>query len=233
MNACESNSSPACCGAQLSSVTRHCDAPKPFLPFEHRPVLSLVRAGPDEVGLVRSDLVRHLVTFRAPLTEYWHVHRRVRRISENNGRSQENKFKEGDVGKQPDRVTQPESENSTDEIRKQSRIGKQESENNTNKIKKQKRKSEKGRNHLSVLPTSREVKEGRTPLTLLSPLGLGHKPKCEGRPRSFHPSVLATPGGEGRPRSFHPFVLPTNRVVKEGRAPFTIFHPSAWPHTEM
>ena len=75
--------------------------------------------------------------------------------------------KEGDVRKQPDRITQPESENSTDEIGQQNRIGKQDSENNTNTIRKQERENQKTKqhNHASVLPTNPEVKEGRVPFT--------------------------------------------------------------------
>ena len=76
--------------------------------------------------------------------------------------------------------------------------------------------------HPFVVPTNQEVKEGRGTFTLL----FGHKPTSEGRPRSFHPSALATnrevnpfplgfghkPRGEGRPRSFMPrFWLQTER----------------------
>ena len=107
--------------------------------------------------------------------------------------------------------------------------------------------------------TNREVKEGPGPFTplsctqtrksrkaaLLSPLGFGHKPRGEGRPRSFHPSVLATmrelkegrgpfnfghkSRGEGKPWSIHPSGLCTNREVKElmeGRT----FHLSVFGH---
>ena len=120
--------------------------------------------------------------------------------------------------------------------------------------------------HPSVLATNREVMEGRGYKpggALLSPLGFGHKPRGEGRPQSFHPSVLATnrvakedrapfhssvltsnrrkaallslswfghkPRGQGRPRSFHPSLLPTNRVMKERRAPST---PLFWLQTK-
>ena len=84
------------------------------------------------------------------------------------------------------------------------------------------------------------MKEGRGPFT-----GFGHKPRGEG---SLSPFVLATNRkGEGRPRSFHPLVLATKREVKEafhplfwpqpervteGRGPFTPFTPWFWPQTE-
>ena len=93
-------------------------------------------------------------------------------------------------------------------------------------------------------PTSfQEVGEVAVSCVIPGPrhLGFGHKPRGEGRPRSFHSSVLTTnrggeerprsfhssvlarkPRGEGRPRSFHSSVLATNREVKEGRAPFTL-----------
>ena len=78
----------------------------------------------------------------------------------------------------------------------------------------------------------REVKEGRGPFTpLFWPQiervkeGSRHKPSGEGRPRSFHPSVLAThpevKTGPFTPRSCHPSVLATNREVKEARGLFT------------
>ena len=92
--------------------------------------------------------------------------------------------------------------------------------------------------HPFVLPTNREVKEGRAPFTLL----FGYKSTGEGKPCSFHPSALATnrevnplpvglghkPKRKGRPRSFHPSVLATNREVKEGR----FFMPRFWLQTE-
>ena len=64
--------------------------------------------------------------------------------------------------------------------------------------------------------TNRE--ECRAPFTLrfwgqTEAFGCGHKPKGEGRPRSFHPSVLAT-----------------NRKVKEGHGPFT---PRFCPQTKQ
>ena len=69
----------------------------------------------------------------------------------------------------------------------------------------------------SVLATNREVKEA----ALLSPLGFGHKPRGEGRPRSFASSVLAINREvKKRPLAFHSSVLATNRDMKEGRAPF-------------
>ena len=61
--------------------------------------------------------------------------------------------------------------------------------------------------------------ERRRTAAVLSTLGLGHKPRGEGRPRSFHPSVLAAV-----PRSFHPAFLAANRAVKEGRGPFQTEH---------
>ena len=70
----------------------------------------------------------------------------MKRISENNRRNQENKFENQGgrcLAKKPDRITQPESENSTDEIRKHNRIGKQEPENNTNKLRQQERENQK------------------------------------------------------------------------------------------
>ena len=112
-----------------------------------------------------------------------------------------------------------ESENSTDEIRKHDRIGKQESKNNT-------KKSENWRKNIQKMGVV-------TPLFCKKPGG-------EGSPRSFHGqkprgAVLSrlgfghTPSRQGRPRSVHPSVLPTNRKVKEGRAPFT---PRFWRQTE-
>ena len=59
----------------------------------------------------------------------------------------------------------------------------------------------------------------------------------------FTPLFWHKPRGDGRPRSFHSSVWATNRDVKEGRAPFTLdfchkprgegrprsFHPWFWP----
>ena len=64
---------------------------------------------------------------------------------------------------------------------------------------------------------------------LLSLFGFGHKPRGEGRSRSFYSvalcsfrfSVLATNREKGRSRSFYSVALATKRDVKEGRAPFT------------
>ena len=64
-----------------------------------------------------------------------------------------------------------------------------------------------------------EVKEGRAPFPPL------FWPQIESRRKAAALSPIRfrhKRGGEGRPRSFHPSsVLATNRVVKEGRVPFT------------
>ena len=113
----------------------------------------------------------------------------------------------------------PESESNTDEIRKHNRIG--------------------NKNQKTTKTKSENRKEQKQKLGATAPL-FGHESRGEGRPRSLHPSVLATyrmvkeghvpftlrlghkPKGDGRLRSFHPLVLATNREVKEGRAPFTL-----------
>ena len=160
---------------------------------------------------------------------------RVKRISDNNGRNQENNFS---FGSQTGRCRKTAGQNHTARIRKQHRRNQKAEQNRknknqqkTNKIRKQGIENHKnGRNHSSVLLTNREVKEEGAPSRSfqLSVLATNRVVK-EGR-GPFTPRFGHKPRGEGRLPSFHPSVAPANLEVKEGGGPLNSLF---WPQTEL
>ena len=147
----------------------------------------------------------------------------MKRISENKGRNQQNKF-----GKHGGGFPKTAGQDHKTRIRKQRRRYEKTTQNQKQNQKTGKRKSENGchtksenRKQKKSLYDPKPSNDKSCPdfaVVLLRPHPGGRGP----------PLGLATnrPGGEGRPRSFHPSV--SNREVKEGRSPFTLLF---WPQT--